>query len=367
MFEEYRNRMARNGGSYMGETMRKQSEFITDKLWMNSVSTYPVCVHYLSGGLPPTYNTVDDYQKTLYSHFETKSVYNAGGEEPAYYLTFKPSDMREYADIRVGAYVSIPDMHGNLEYWLIIHIDDDNELQKCQILKCNHIIRWVHNGSIYSCLGVLREGSDTKGIELGGQLSQVDSDIYLWVPTNVEVNTISYDTRFLISNVGRIPPLAWKVTSVKDMGPIGLTRLCLSQDPFNDSTDSAELMIADYLETEIKPTEPESKPEESVGTVTISYNGTKPTIRVGSQKVFTVNLPDDNHFDVKWTIFDGANTYGSEYDNTSTVYGDYTMITTDRTLTLKVAQNYDLVGTIITIAAECADGSVGEISVEVIS
>jgi hypothetical protein len=137
----------------------------------------------------------------------------------------------------VGSYVSLPNVNGQLEYWLIIHIDDDNQVQKCHILKCNHVIKWVYKGSVYSCRCVLRGGSDAEGVETAGNLSLVDSNIYLWVPTNAEVNTIGYDTRFLISNAGRVPPLAWKVSAIKDMGPLGLTRFCLSQDLYNESTD----------------------------------------------------------------------------------------------------------------------------------
>lgn len=360
MFDEYRNRIARQHNSYMGDTMRKQSEFIADQLWMNSVSTYPVCVHFIDGGLPPEYKSVDEYQEVLYAHFDSKSTYAAGGEEPTYYLTFRPDDMRNRDDIKIGAYVSLPNVHGKLEYWLIVHIDDDNQTQKCQILKCNHVASWINHGLIHNCLGVLRGGSDAEGIETGGQLSLVDSDIYLWMPTNAEVNTISYDTRFLISNQGRVPPLAWKTTAIKDMGPFGITRFCLSQDLYNDTTDNSELMIADYFVSEIPPTPAEPEAVTPPTEITVTYNGSKPSVRVGSQKVFTANLSEENNLGISWKISDGVNTY----DNTN---GDYTMIATDRTLTLKVAKNYDLVGTVLTIIAECADGSSGNITVEVIS
>ena len=364
MFNEYRNRMSHQYGSYMGDTMRKQSEFIADQLWMNSVQTYPTCVYFIDGGLPPEYSHAEEYPYTLYAHFESKSVYNAGGEEPTYYITFRPEDMRNYENIKVGAYVSLPNVHGKPEYWMIVHVDDDNQVQKCQILKCNHIIKWVHDGSIYSCLGVLRGGSDAEGVETNGSLSLVDSNIYLWVPTNSEINTIGYDTRFLISSQGRVPPLAWKVSAIKDMGPFGLTRFCLSQDLYNDTVDSAEYMIADYSASSIKPSPIEPLPAQDV---IVTYNGSKPTIRIGSQKVFNVNLDEDSNVNVSWTLDDGTNTYRTGYSDTTITQGDYTMISAGNTLTLKVARNYDLVGTVLTVIAECIDESNGSIKVEVIS
>lgn len=362
MFDEYRNRITRQHNAYMGDTMRKQTEFVTDQLWMNSISTYPVCVHFMDRGLPPEYYHIDEYPETLYAHFEAKSTYNAGGEEPTYYLTFKPEDMRNHKDIKVGTYVSLPNVNGEIEYWLIVHIDDDNLRQRCQILKCNRKLRWINDGVIYACLGVLRGGADAEGIETAGQLSLVDNDMYFWAPTNTSVNTIGYDTRFLISSEGRFPPLAWKVTAIKDMGPIGLTRFCLSQDLYNDTKDNAELMIADYFDSEITPTPIEPEIPIPAEEFVVSYNGNKPTVRVGSKKVFTANLAEDNYSSVIWKLSDDTNTYDA-----TNISKDYILTTADKTLTLKVAQNYDLVGMVLTVTAECEDGSSGSVIVEVVS
>ena len=359
MLEEYRNRMARQYGAYMGDTMRKQTEFVTDQLWMNSISTYPVCVHFMNQGLPPEYHHIDEYPETLYAHFESKSTYNAGGEEPTYYLTFRPEDMRTHKDIKVGAYVSLPNVNGDIEYWLIVHVDDDNLRQKCQILKCNRRLSWIKDGAIYSCLGILRGGSDAEGIETSGQLSLVDNDIYFWVPTNVDVNTISYDTRFLISSEGRFPPLAWKVTAIKDMGPVGLTRFCLSQDLYNDTKDNSELMIADYFASEIEPT-PVEHELELTGTATIIYNGSKPTIKVGgSWKVFTPAFSNADAVVSKWTISDQNGDISTD-DN-------YTIERNGEQLKLKVILDYNLVGTILIIQLIGSDNSTAELKVEVVS
>lgn len=339
--------------------MRKQTEFVTDQLWMNSISTYPVCVHFMSRGLPPEYHHINEYPETLYAHFESKSTYNAGGEEPTYYLTFRPEDMRNHKYITVGAYVSLPNVNGDIENWMIVHIDDDNLRQKCQILKCNRKLHWINNGSIYACLGILRGGSDAEGIETNGQLSLVDNDIYFWAPTNVDINTITYDTRFLISNEGRFPPLAWKVTAIKDMGPIGLTRFCLSQDLYNDANDNPELMIADYFTSEIEPT-PVDPEVELAGTAAITYNGSKPTIKVGgSWKVFTPAFSNANAVVSKWTISD-ENGDISTNDN-------YIIEQDGDKLKLKAVLDYDLVGTVLIVQLIGSDNSTAELKVEVVS
>ena len=77
-------------------------------------------------------------------------------------------------------------------------------------------------------------------------------------------------------------------------------------------------------------------------------------------------MPEDNHFDVKWSLSDGTNTYGDSYGNYTETFGNYTVAAEDRNLRLKVARNYDIVGTILTIKAQCADSSEGEVKVEVV-
>ena len=125
-------------------------------------------------------------------------------------------------------------------------------------------------------------------------------------------------------------------------------------------------MLCNYYNTEIPPVESTNITEHAMFDIT--YNGTKPTVKVGgSEKIFTVQLPEDNNFDIKWSISDGIKTYGSDtYENYTMVFGDYTVTTEDRTMRLKVARNYSLVKTILTIKAFCADGSEGEVKVEVI-
>ena len=185
------------------------------------------------------------------------------------------------------------------------------------------------------------------------------------VPTNSDTVKIWYNQRFIISDPKRYPPIVYQVSKCEDTQPQGLTTFKFTQETFDPAHDNAELGICNYYDTELPPIDSADKPtHERLG---ITYNGTKPTVKVGgSEKVFTVQLPEDNHFDVKWSLSDGINTYGDSYDNYTDTFGDYTMTTEDRNLRLKVARNYELVGMILTIKALCADGSEGEVKVEVV-
>jgi hypothetical protein len=178
--------------------------------------------------------------------------------------------------------------------------------------------------------------------------------------------TIGYNQRFLISDPRRYPAICYQTSKIEDTQPIGLTKLKFTQETFNPTTDNFELMLADYYKSEVEPSVPNTEPS-AINTFTITYNGKKPSVKVGgSEKVFTAQLPEDNHFDIKWSLSDGINTYEKSYENYTDTFGDYTVTTDDRVMKLKVAAKYDLIGTILTIKALCADGSMGEIQVEVI-
>ena len=365
MYEEFRKRMDRRG-SFVGETMRMQSDVVVNATWMNSVAARRVQVKWLDKGLPHTYKSADEFEDPLDAHFELKSAYSINSGESPYYLTFRPGELALHPEIRVGAYVCVPNVDNVPEWWMIVFIEDDNELKKIQILKCNWTFGWVVDGKIYHHLGVLRHGSSTREADENAYTTVVNGNGVMWMATNTDTQTIRPGQRLLISDKGRTPPLCYHVATITDTMPLGITKFVISQDTYDSDHDNAELMLANYYGSEILPEEQVDE-QKQPSTFNISYNGTKPTIKVGgSAKIFTAQLPDDNHFDIKWSLFDGVNTYGNSFDNYTQTFGDYTIITEDRTMKVSVANNYNLIGTILTISAECADKSTGSVKVEVI-
>lgn len=366
MYEEYRQRMSKRG-SFMGETMRRQSDAVVDATWLNSVAARRVQIQLIDNGLPPTYESALDFEDPIDAHFEKKSAYSVSSGESAYYLTFRPGELMEHPEIQPGAYVSIPNVDDVPEWWLIIFIEDDNELKKAQILKCNWTLKWMLDGQIYNCLGCQKYGTSSAAGDVNMSLtSTMDNTTLFFVPTNDDTVLIKYDQRFLISDSRRPVPLCYAVSKIADTSPIGITKFNMVQQTFNPKTDNVKLMIADYYESEVWPDEPNESPEPTKA-FSVGYNGTKPTVKVGgSAKIFTAQLPEDNHFDIKWSLSDGVNTYGQSYDNGTQIFGDYTVTIEDRTMKVAVARNYSLIGTILTVIAECADGSVGSVKVEVI-
>lgn len=365
MFDEYRNRIARQG-RYMGEQMRNQTRQVTDALWMNSTTVRPVCVHAVLQGLPPPYDYADEFENTIYAHFEKHKNYNVGGNAVDYLLVVQPQVAAEHEELRIGSYVCIPNINDKLEYWLIVYREEDDDLVKFRVMKTNWLLKWVTDGKIHECLGVLRgESADAEGVEDAGYISTVDSKAAIWLPTNISTNSIGVNTRFLISDVGRTPAQAWRVSKINTVLPIGLTKVTLEQDGFNTQTDNAELMVASYYKEAITPTSTKPILDEEelipiIGTATISYSGTKPTIKVGgSWKSFTATFSTEGVTPKSWSVSDGTNTF-------SETTGDYTIEYIDNKLRLKVNANYELISTVLTIKVIGTDGSSADVKIEIV-
>ena len=151
------------------------------------------------------------------------------------------------------------------------------------------------------------------------------------LPDNPDTQRIYYNMRFLIS-ADQINPIAWEVSKKEDTMPQGIIIYTIKQDLYNPSKDNKELMIADYYSSAITPT-----PEEEVISkkYDIHYSGS-PVVKVaGSYKTFSVENPDVDHT-YTWNIV------GLKPE-------DYKLISEDSFIKIKVAKNYNLIGTTFTL------------------
>ena len=359
MFEHYKSRMAHKGTN-QSEMLRMQSNMVIEQTWDRDPNYRRVYVVKVSNGLP----IVTERHELVDVKFNVDTYQKAGSDEPAYHLQFRHGAEKHNSDISVGSYVYMADEDEQWKWWLITSFDERPQFRQYTINECNWELGWVCDGKIYHHLGVLREGS-SGDVDENSYTSIVDGTLTIWLPTTDDSVTIGYNQRFLISDERRIMPLAWEVSRIIDTHPFGLTKVKMKQTTFDPIHDNAERMLASYYNSEIAPIE--SNEETLTNQFVITYNGTKAAVKVGgSEKVFTAQLPEDNYFDIRWSISDGDKTYDCTYENNTWTFGDYTIITTDRTMKLKVASNYDLIGTILTVKAKCADESTGELRVEVI-
>ena len=355
MFEEYKNRMKRKG-KYLSDALRYNSEVVVNATWMQSTSYRPVIVKRIESGLPVF---DEDTDEILDAHFEQKSKYNITGDEVAYWLRFRPRAMQDHPEIAVGSYVSIPDCDGDRETWLIIHVEDDGEQKWLQVLKTNYVYKWIYQGKIYEVLGCQRYASSyNSGVFFGDRTTSIENINGFWCPTNSDTAKIGYDQRFIISDGSREVPICWSVSKIETTIPVGLTKFALSQVSFDPIHDNAELGICNYYDSPITPEVPDLSTELQRAAI-ITYSGTRPTIKVGgSAKTFTAVFKHEDTTVSKWTVSDEN---GDISANTN-----YIIEYVGNQMKIKVAQNYNLIGTVLIVQAIGSDGSTAEVEIEVI-
>lgn len=362
MFDSYKFRMAAIGG-YDGEAKRRNSQKIMDASWMRDAATKPVYVKWVDSGLPE----VGANDVPLYAKFNVKSYHNITGDEVAYLLQFRLEDMKNRPDIKVGSYVQIMNEMGEPEWWLLWHLDDRTQFRQFSILKCTYVYKWtsIADGHrvIHQCLGVTRNQNNyNSGCWLDYTFEVVEQQHVMLMPSNDDTNILTYNTRLLVSNEGRHPPIAWRISKVQPGIASDTVRFTMTQEQYNAATDNAELMIADYNKSYVSPEMNDVAELPDNSNLEITYSG-NPAVRAGGgYKKFTLKVRTDDQLadvteDVKWSI---------DFPD-----GDITALCTDPSAVgnifkVKCLNDYLLIGKTFTVTAESTYGS-KSIIVEVIS
>lgn len=350
----FRNRMALRGNS-VGEMLRRQSNMVIEHTWNRDPNHRQVYVVKVDSGLPE----VTSEHELIDVKFNVKTYENITSDEPSYWMQFRHGAERYNPDIAIGSYVYMKNEDNEWTWWLLVDIDERPMFRQWQVLQTNWTFGWVTGGKIYHCLGVQRvQQSYNSGSWDGDRFTFVDNITSAWLPTNNDTLTIGYNQRFIISDPRRRPCLVWSTSKIEDTQPVGLTQLKFTQETFDPMHDNAELMLASYYDSPIEPEAPNIK-DELKSTAAITYNGTKPTVKVGgSYKIFTPIFSDENVVVDKWTV--------SDENGDITGDANYIMERDGNLLKLKVALNYNLIGKVLLVQLFGSDGSVAELSVEVV-
>jgi hypothetical protein len=335
-------------GSYEGEARRRNAQNIMDASWMRDPATKPVYVKWVDSGLP----VVDDDDEILYAKYNVKSYHNITGDEVAYLVQFRLDDMKERPDIKVGSYVYIPNEMDEYEWWLLWHYDDRPQFRQFSALKCTWVYKWTSfkdgHRIIHQCLGVTRNQNNyNSGCWLDYTFEIVEQQHVMMMPSNKDTNILTYNTRLLVSNVGRYPPIAWKISKVQPSVVNDTVRFTMTQEQYNAAVDDCELMIANYRASAVEPEiiETEEIPNiSSASNLEITYSG-KPAVRAGGgYKKFVLKSRIDGKLvditeDVEWSIDFGGNEDKLEYT------------TQDNIFKVKCLNDYSLIGKTFTVTA----------------
>ena len=128
-----------------------------------------------------------------------------------------------------------------------------------------------------------------------------------WVPTNSDTKTILYDTKFLKSEAGRMPPLAYKVSKIEDTATIGITKFTMTQEMYDPAKDNAELLIGNYYLQNVQPEILETEEIPTVSDLEITYSGSPAVKAGGGFKKFALKSRTDGKLvdcteEVSWSI-----------------------------------------------------------------
>ena len=135
----------------------------------------------------------------------------------------------------------------------------------------------------------------------------VENQEVFWVPTNSDTKTILYDTKFLKSEAGRMPPLAYKVSKIEDTATIGITKFTMTQEMYDPARDNAELLIANYYIQGVQPEIFETEENPTVSDLEITYSGSPAVKAGGGFKKFALKSRTDGKLvdcteEVSWSI-----------------------------------------------------------------
>jgi hypothetical protein len=133
----------------------------------------------------------------------------------------------------------------------------------------------------------------------------------------------------------------------------------MKQTTFDETHDNADLMLANYYDSATEPIEPDIEQELS-GTASITFSGTKPTVKVGgSYKTFTPVFSMEGTTVVRWFVSD-------ENGDISGDTANYTIEHEGELLKLRVSQNYYLIGKVLVIQVVGSDNSTAQVEIEIV-
>lgn len=343
MFEKFKMRHL-SGGETMSVAMRNQSDVMMNATFDRD----------------PAYRKVYVNGELVDAKYITHMRRSLSGDDVDFKLQFRPGVY--YAP---GTYVDIPNRDNDYERWMIVMQDDRPQFPMHYILKCNWTLKWVHNGKIYSCLGVQRSrNSYNSGVWRSFEFTIVENQTQIWLPTTEDVKTINYDMRVLISD-NEINPQAWYVAKLENTLPVGISKITFAQSQFDPSRDNAELMIADYYTTNVGLEPNECKPPKQFGDYSeITFRGTKQVLKVnGSYKTLVPKFYDKNKNELTliepvWDVIYPSN---DDKDKFSVVYDG-------KNLKIKCLKHFDLIGKVVTVCLTNKEGTMPSyLDLEVVS
>lgn len=344
-----------NGAQTIGQIYKEQSDDMMNWTWENDIQS-KICYIYdfyhddqprLAEGM-----TYENTTKTrIDAKFIVKSYQSMDKDQVEYYIQFKPTQKTHFSeddelyyfetdyrkkyhnDNFIGLFIDIPNDENIYEKWMILRTEPANQFPKYLILKCNYELMWIENNGtekikrrMWSVLKM--QSSYNSGLWTDLRFTSQENQDKVWLPLNPITEKIWYtnesskNMRVLVSSFTD-NAIAWQISKVENAQPLGVQKLTLYQDFFDQHRDYIEKdsdgniigMWASYFDSEIAPTDP-STPTTPPSSITARISASTSTIKVGgSYKNLTVNLFNDSNEDITTKYADSTFTWTCSIDN----------------------------------------------------
>lgn len=358
VYDLHRKRM-KSQGNTIGQILKQQSDDIMEQTFENDIATKTCYIydhfhddfftdeHGITRSLAEGMTYENTNKTKIDVKFIIKSYQSMDKDQVEYYLMFRPSqpvrfnegdDLYYYetdfrkrysATFPIGLWVDLPDDRGVYHKWLICRNEPANQFPKYLILPANYELMWVEKNNEKRIKRrmwcVLRQQmSYTSGVYVDRVFGHTDNQNKLILPMNSITEKFWYtdddskNMRIIVSALMENPTV-WKITKCESASPLGLQKLTLYTNFFNEHTDYVNLetgeMYANYFDSEIAPTDP-STPTTPPSSITARISASTSTIKVGgSYKNLTVNLFNDSNEDITTEYADATFTWTCSIDN----------------------------------------------------
>ena len=344
-----------NNAKTLGQIYKEESDFLMEETWDNDIQS-KICYIYdfyhddqprLAEGM-----TYENTTKTrIDAKFIVKSYQSMDKDQVDYYIQFKPTQKTHFSegdelyyfetdyrkkyhnDNFIGLFIDIPNDENIYEKWMILRTEPANQFPKYLILKCNYELMWIENNGtekikrrMWSVLKM--QSSYNSGLWTDLRFTSQENQDKVWLPLNPITEKIWYtnesskNMRVLVSSFTD-NAIAWQISKVENAQPLGIQKLTLYQDFFDQHRDYIEKdsdgnivgMWASYFDSEIAPTDP-STPITPPSSIIARISASTSTIKVGgSYKNLTVNLFNDANEDITTEYADATFTWTCAIDN----------------------------------------------------
>ena len=336
----------------LGDKLKAESDKVMEITWDRDIQAKKAYIYDYFHDDQPDKNKGMTYENTTKTSvdikFIVKSYQSVDKDQVEFYLQFRPSQKFEFdkddelyyfetgykniykSSFPIGLYVDIPNSRGVYEKWIIVDQEYANQFQKFLILPCDYQLMWIEKRGQdrikRKMWSVLRnQNSYTIGTYSDRVFTHPDNQNKIWLPLNKYTEKFWYNddmnkTMRLIVSAPTEYPIVWSVTKIENTKPIGLQKLTIYQNFWNEHTDFIERdsdgniigMYANYFDSEILP-EDTTHLIEDIPFKSTKIEASSSFIKIGgSYKLLTAKLFSENNEDIsdsykeasfKWSCF----------------------------------------------------------------